>query len=171
MVRNVMVFGDKLCLAVDPGGTTGWLLFQPVVDTDIPGGIGIQPLEWGEDREHVSFLNRVWSMVTQPHPGTRRGLDLIVIENWYPREGHRTWEPEATEIIGATRWMMGGAETAFFVQEVAHAKSHGTPAKIDKYRGGPKPCDVGRGGEGHAVMALRHAVLWSQTRWMPEAPA
>lgn len=172
MARNVMTWGNRLMLAVDPGGTTGWLLFRPVVDTDIPGGIGIEPIEWGEESSQMAFCNRVWSMATKPHPTTRRGLDGIVIENWYPRGGHMTWEPEAVEIIGFCRWVMADDATAFFKQEVAQATAHGTPAKIDKYRADrAAPNNVGRGGEGHAVMALRHAVLWAQTRWMPEAPA
>ncbi|HEX8321689.1 hypothetical protein [Longimicrobium sp.] len=168
-MKQVIAHGDRLMLSVDPGGTTGWLLFRPVVDEEQLTGIGIEPLEWGEEPSQMAFCNRVWSLASQNHPSTKRGLDLIVIENWYPREGVRTWEPEAVEIIGFCRWVMNNDPERFFVQEVSHAKSFGTPAKVDHYRSEKvPPLNVGRGGEGHAVMALKHAILFVNTRWSPE---
>jgi hypothetical protein len=161
-VRNVMAYGNRLMLAVDPGGTTGWLLFRPVEDPEQLTGYGIDPLEWGEERNQLAFLNRVWSLTTQ------RSLDGIVIEGWWPRPGIRTWEPEAVEIIGTCRWMMADDPARFYVQKVADATSYGTPEKINSYRRNRSaPFNVGRGGEGHAVKALQHAVLWVGTRWMP----
>jgi hypothetical protein len=171
MVRNVMVHGDRLMLAVDPGELTGWLLFRPVVDDEQLTGYGIRPLAWGEDTQ-MAFCNRVWSLATQQNPVTRRRLEGIVIEAWRPRGGVQSWEPTATEIIGFCRWVMADDQTAFFVQEVSHAESFGTDTKIRPYRSERvPPMNVGRGGQGHAVMALKHAVLWVNTRWSPEEPA
>ena len=168
-MRNVLAHGDRLMLAVDPGGETGWLLFRPVVDTDALGGVGIEPVEWGEERSQIAFCNRVWSLTTQPHPSTRRGIDGIVIENWRPRGGAQTWEPEAIEIIGFCRWVMADDPGRFFVQEVHQATSFSTDTKIRPYRAErTPPLNVGRGGNGHAVKALQHAVLWTHTRWSPE---
>jgi hypothetical protein len=149
-------------LAIDPGGTTGWLLFNPVEDDEQLTGHGVEPLEWGEDRSPQSVLNRTWSLLTQER------LDGIVIEGWWPREGVRSWEPEAVEIIGACRWMLANDQERFFVQKPSDAMSFGTPAKVDPYRRAPH--NVGRGGAGHAVMALKHAVLWTNVRWEPAAP-
>lgn len=164
-----MVFGEKLMLSVDPGGETGWLLFRPVLDEEQPSGRGIEPIDWGEDRDQMAFLNKVWTWLTRRHELTGRGLDGVVVEGWWPREGIRTWEPEAVEIIGTLRWMLADDQTRFFVQKPVDAESFGTPAKISAYRRNRSgPYNVGKGGNGHAVMALKHAVLWTNTRWAPD---
>jgi hypothetical protein len=170
-VINALVFGEgKLGLSVDPGGNTGWLLFKPVLDEEQPTGRGIEPVDWGEDRNQIDFLNKVWTWLTRKHPLSGRGLDFVVVEGWWPRPGlTSTWEPEAVEIIGTLRWMLADDQTRFFVQKVSDAESFGTPAKINHYRRNrAAPFNVGKGGEGHAVMALKHAVLWTNTRWAPE---
>lgn len=168
-MRQVVARGDGLWLAVDPGGETGWVLFRPVVDTEQLTGVGIDVIEWGEERSQLAFCNRVWSLATQQHPTTKRGLDGIVIEGWWPREGAATWQPEAVEIIGFCRWVMADDPARFFVQQVSHANSFGTPAKIGSYRRDREPPNnVGKGGNGHAVKALQHAILWLNTRWSPE---
>jgi hypothetical protein len=168
-VINALSFGDKLMLSVDPGGTTGWLLFKPVLDEEQPTGRGIEVIDWGEDRSQIAFLNAVWTWLTQRHPASGRGIDGIVVEGWWPREGVRTWEPEAVEIIGTMRWYMADDQTRFFVQKVSDANSFSTPAKINTYRQDRSgPNNVGKGGDGHAVMALKHAILWTNTRWAPE---
>jgi hypothetical protein len=166
---NAMSWGEKLMLAVDPGGETGWLLFLPILDEEQPSGRGIIPVSWGEERSQITFLNMVWSWLTHNHPATGRGLDGVVIEGWWPREGIRTWEPEAVEIIGTLRWMLADDPSRFFVQKPVDAEAFGTPAKIDTYRRNRSgPNNVGKGGNGHAVMALKHAVLFTNTRWAPE---
>jgi hypothetical protein len=171
VARTVTTYGDRLMLAVDPGGTTGWLLFRPVDTEDGTGAYGIEPIGWGEERDQMRFCNLVWSLATQNHPQTRRTLDGIVIESWRPRGGLTTWEPEAVEIIGFCRWVMANDPTRFSVQEVAHADSFGTDTKVRPYRAEKvPPLNVGRGGQGHAVMALKHALLWTNTRWEPRPP-
>jgi hypothetical protein len=168
-VINAMSWGEKRVLAVDPGGMTGWVLFRPVLDEEQPTGRGIEVLGWGEDRSQIEFCNRAWSLLTQRDASTGRGLDVIVIEGWWPREGIRTWEPEAVEIIGTLRWFMADDQERFFVQKPVDAESFGTPAKISAYRRNRSaPNNVGKGGDGHAVMALKHAVLWVNTRWSPD---
>lgn len=163
------VFGDRLMLAVDPGGTTGWLLFRPVLDEEQASGRGIEPIDWGEDRDQVRFLNQVWSWLTHTHALTGRGLDGVICEIWQPRAGVKTWEPEHVEIQGTLRWMMADDPQRFFLQPVSHANSFGTPEKISRYRRDRQgPYNVGKGGDGHAVKALQHAVLWTHTRWSPE---
>jgi hypothetical protein len=40
--------------------------------------------------------------------------------------------------------------------------------KINRYRReNGAPNNVGKGGQGHAVQALRHALLFASTRWSP----
>ena len=166
-MRNVLAHGPRLMLAVDPGGETGWLLFRPVVDTAVLGGVGIVPVAWGEERDQIRFCDQVWRWKTARLASER--IDGIVIENWKPRGGAQTWEPEAIEIIGFCRWVMDGDPHRFFVQEVHQATSFSTETKIRPYRAERvPPLNVGRGGNGHAVKALQHAVLWTHTRWSPE---
>jgi hypothetical protein len=160
--------GPKLMLAVDPGGTTGWLLFRPVVDTspDALMPYAIEPVEWGETRDQMRFLDQVWRWKTARLESER--IDGIVIEGWRPRPGVRTWQPDAIEIIGTCRWFMDGDPARFFVQQVGDADGFGTPAKINRYRReNAPPYNVGKGGNGHAIKALQHAVLWTATRWQP----
>lgn len=170
-MRQVTTYGDDLrVLAVDPGGTTGWLLFRPTVDEEQVTGYGLQVLDWGEERDQVRFLNMVWSLTSQPDPSTKRGLDAIVCEAWENRPGVPDFRPEAIEILGTLRWFMADDRSRFSTQFVSQANSFGTDAKIRPYRSDrAKPNNVGRGGNGHAIKALQHAVLWVNTRWSPGA--
>jgi hypothetical protein len=165
-VRNTPVRGPGLWLAVDPGGCTGWLLFRPVVDPEQLAGVGIVPVAWGEESDQMAFCDRVFRYKTARLPSER--ITGIVIEGWWPREGVRTWQPEAVEIIGACRWLMGNDPSRFFVQKPSD-REWATPAKINRYRHqNLPPYNVGKGGQGHAVQALKHALLWTSTRWSPE---
>lgn len=166
-MRQAIIRGPQVgpWLAVDPGGTTGWLLFRPVVDTDQLAGIGLEIIEWGEEKDQQAFCDMVWRRKTARLPDER--ISGIVIEGWWPREGVRTWQPEAVEIIGTLRWFMGGDPLRYFVQRPSD-REWATPAKINRYRSDREaPHNVGRGGEGHAVQALRHALLFASTRWSP----
>lgn len=169
-MRNVLVRGDRLMLAVDPGGTTGWLLFRPLGEIQEWGGYGVEPVEWGEEPDQVAFCTMVWRLKTARLKSER--IDGIVIEGFTPRDGVRTWEPEAVEIIGTCRWLMDNDPERFFVQGVSDAKGFGTDTKVRPYRTDREPPhNVGKGGEGHAVMALKHALLWTNVRWAPEQEA
>jgi len=161
-VRQILTRGHKLVMAVDPGNVTGWVLFHPVVDTDQLTGLGIVPVAWGEDTQQ-DFCDLLWRRKTARLAAERP--DLVVIEDFTPRH-NTTWQPAAVEVTGVCRWLMDGDPHRFFTQRVSDATAYGTPAKINPYRQAPH--DVGRGGAGHAVMALRHAVFWTNTRWAPE---
>lgn len=166
-MRTTVVQGPQISpwLAVDPGGTTGWVLFRPVVDTDQLAGIGLEVIDWGEEKDQIEFCDFVWRLSTARLREER--LAGIVMEGWFPREGVRTWQPEAVEIIGFCRWAMRADPLRYFVQRPSD-REWSTPEKIRRYRTDREaPHNVGRGGEGHAVQALRHALLWSSTRWSP----
>lgn len=167
-MRQVLVRGDRLMLSVDPGGTTGWLLFRPSAEIQPWGGYGIEPIAWGEERDQQAFCDMVWKMSTARLKSER--IDGIVCERWTPRDGVRTWEPEPVEITGFCRWKMGNDPTRFFLQGVSEAKAFGTDTKVHPYvRSWDPPFNIGRGGEGHARIALMHALLWTNVRWMPNA--
>lgn len=166
-MRTTIVRGAQISpwLAVDPGGTTGWVLFRPVVDTTQLAGIGLEILGWGEEKDQIQFCDFVWHLATARLREER--LAGIVMEGWFPREGVRTWQPEATEIIGFCRWVVRDDPLRYFVQRPSD-REWSTPEKIRRYRSDrTAPHNVGRGGEGHAVQALRHALLWASTRWSP----
>jgi hypothetical protein len=167
-VRQTPVRGPQTgrWLAVDPGGTSGWVLFRPVVDTDQLAGIGLEVIDWGETKDQMEFCNMVWRWNTARLREER--LEGIVIEGWRPRDGVRTWQPEAVEIIGTLRWLMQADPLRFFIQ-MPSEREWSTPTKINRYRRERvAPHNVGQGAEGHAVQALRHALLWASTRWSPE---
>jgi hypothetical protein len=165
-MRITPVKGPGLWLAVDPGGCTGWLTFRPVVDTEQLTGIGIEPVAWGEEKDQQAFLDMVWRLSTARLAEER--ISGIVIEGWWPREGVRTWQPEAVEIIGTCRWFMGADPLRFFLQRPSD-RQWSTPTKINRYRHETTPPNnVGKGGAGHAVSALQHSLLWANTRWSPE---
>lgn len=136
-------------LAVDPGLDTGWVLFRPL------DPLTIHVARWGEIVGVQEFCDFAWELKQQG------GLDYIVCEDFVPRKDRvLTWRPESLWIIGMLRWMM--TPQAFGLQQVADAKAWGTESKIKPYT---QNKGVGYQGEGHAQMALRHALLWTATRW------
>lgn len=158
--------GPGLWLAVDPGGVTGWVLFRPVVDTTQLANVGLEIVDWGEQPDHLAFMD--FAMQRRNARLADERIRGIVIEGWWPREGVRTWQPEAVEVIGFCRWLMGNDPARFYVQKPSE-REWATPEKIRRYRTDRElPNNVGKGGEGHAVQALRHALLWASLRWRPE---
>lgn len=146
-------------LAVDPGLTTGWVVFYPIARyAEEFNGPQIVVINWGETRGDFAFLNGIaW-----PYKH-REGCTHAVVENFIPwQDRTRTWEPEALWITGALRWMFT-PEACFSDQRPGDAHRFGTDTKLFRYRNGSNP--VGKGGEGHALMALRHALLWTGTKW------
>lgn len=167
-MRTVLARGRKRMIAVDPGGTTGWLIFEPSAEIQEWGGYGITPIAWGEEPDQVAFCDMLWRLSTARLKAER--LDGIVIERFVPRPGVRTWEPEAVEITGFCRWLMADDQLRFFIQGVSDAEGFGTDTKVRPYRSDRMPPhNVGKGGAGHAVMALKHALLWTNVRWAPES--
>ena len=167
-MRQVVMRGRQRVLAVDPGGTTGWVLFEPSAEVEDWGGYGINVIDWGEERDQDEVGNLVWRWKTARLKHER--LTAVVCERFVPRPGVRTWEPEPIEIAGNLRWLIG--KERFFLQQPSDAKAFGTATKIHKYiRGWDLPFNVGRGGAGHAHDALRHALLFTNVRWSPEEAA
>jgi len=130
-------------LAVDPGGTTGWVLMA-----DETGHV----MSWGEEPDRKKFLDFVWDLLMAD------ALFGIVCERWVTMRGRAfTNEPTAQEIIGALRWMSEYTDTVFKEQGAADAKAFGGKDALAAYP------EVGKGGAGHAKMALRHALLYRAT--------
>lgn len=135
-------------LAIDPGGTIGWvkagLLPEPAL---------LEILSWGEADYHQGFLDDVWAEMKDGR------IDFLIVENFVNRPGIRSWQPDALHQIGALQWMAGKCGVPFVLQTVGDAMSFSTPDKVAPFR----QAGVGRGGKGHAVMALKHAIRW---RWI-----
>ena len=139
-------------LWVDPGNTTGWVVFQPV------HRLQIRVLEWGETPGAVEFGRWV-----QRRCNRQGDLDYCGCENWVPyTDRHRTWEPDALHIIGMLRLIFGDQQLNLS-QLAADAHAWGTAGKIAPYRDNHPY--VGRGAKGHALMALRHALTWTANSW------
>lgn len=145
-------------IAIDPGTTTGWVVFVPV------HRLQLRVVEWGETPGPTEFGR--WLNKLQKRPETR--VDVGIVENWIPYlDGkRRTWEPDPLHVIGMVRLILGD-EATDLGQVAADAVQWGTEGKIAPYtedKSGPR---VGkdRGAKGHAVMALRHGLRWTANVW------
>jgi hypothetical protein len=133
-------------LSIDPGGTIGYSRYlikpEPVL-LEVEG--------WGETADHQQFLNLVWSQLAE------KQLQFVVIEDFVPRPGVRTWQPAAIHQIGAVLWMCRKNHVKFAVQQVGDVTRFSTDSKIDPFQHGPNGI---KGMRGHAIMSLRHAVYY-----------
>lgn len=142
-----------LCLAVDPGLTTGWVLFRPVTRT------AIDVVRWGETRGEAEFEHIAWEMNRQEH------VARAVCELFIPYTGKaRTWEPEALYVMGALRFIFG-INRVNIRQKPADANAQVRAGACKPYQQGHKHEAVGYGGEGHAIMALAHGLIWTANSW------
>jgi hypothetical protein len=145
-------------IAIDPGTTTGWVLFVPV------HRLQLRVIDWGETRGATAFGR--WLNAQQRKPETM--AEIAVVENWIPyTDGkRRSWEPDPLHVIGMVRLIFGD-EATDLGQVAADAHQWGTEGKIAPYtedKNGPR-VGKGRGAEGHAVMALRHGLRWTANVW------
>lgn len=135
-------------MSVDPGLTTGVLIYEPVSQ------LKIRVVRWQEIRGEENFTE--FARAAQKF----HGVQWVNCERFIPfNDGtHRTWEPEALYIIGALRFLFG-IDRVDLSQGPADAHRWGTDTKLAPYvHEGPH---VGKGGEGHAIMALKHALLYT----------
>lgn len=123
MLRNV--------IAVDPGGRTGvaW-----IGDDGRPRSCTI------DDPMYAVHFVHEW----QP--------PIIICENFTPRGGARTWQPDALHIIGALRYIAWLRDLPFVLQSPADAKRFATDDKLRRI-GWHKP------GHDHENDARRHLLL------------
>lgn len=123
-------------LAVDPGLMTG-LAYQE--DTLKP------PLTWQMKADDA--LDFVDELLVE---GTRI---TVVCENFIPRPGVRSWQPDALWSIGVVRYLARRAGCLFELQMPADAKRFSTDEKLKKL-GWYTPTEGG-----HVNDALRHLLL------------
>lgn len=120
-------------IAVDPGNMTG------VAMADLPDG---KPESWeiGDAMTAVNFVKH-------------KQADLIVVEDFRPRPGIRTWQPDALHIIGALRFVAWETNTELVLQQPSDAKRFSTNDKLDRIKW-YHPTEGG-----HANDAMRHLML------------
>lgn len=126
------------------------MLFEPV-DT-----LTIKVLEWREVPERMVFLD--WATDLK----VLADVEYCICEAYKPAAFVKTYEPDVIYIIGTLEYIWR-PERFFNRTFAATANSWGTPAKLRPYVQGEKA--VGRGGEGHAIMALKHALHWTANHW------
>lgn len=134
-------------LAVDPGGTIGWVLCEGVPEPEL-----LTVVRWGEVKKggHQAFLETVYTK-------TEQGMIIeIVVEAFRPTGGAKSWQPDALYQIGALKFIAGRFGALFVLQPVGDARDFATPEKEKPFLA----AGVGRGGGGHARMALKHAIRW-----------
>lgn len=143
-------------MGIDPGGTTGYVYGEIEQRELLVTG-------WGEEADQQVLCELVDNAL-------RYGCEVVVIERWVSMGGVRSFEPEALEIIGTVRYLCQIYHVPLVMQGAAEAKTFGYAARIKPYQteeGG----HVGHKGAGHALMALRHTLLYAKTRHMTKDPA
>jgi hypothetical protein len=118
---------------------------------------GLEISKWGETKDHQGFLDRTFEGMRVGHIG------WLICENFYPTGGVKTWQPDALHQIGVLRWQAAHWNVPIYMQRVADAEDFATQKKMAPFisdRSGPL---VGKGGRGHARMALKHLIRW---RWV-----
>lgn len=144
-------------LAVDPGKITGYVL----VDMETGHEKAVATVDkWGE-LERSEFLDLAWeTMISEPY------LTHVVVEKFVFRPGRVTTpQYDHSEILGTLWWMcnhLAKGNMQFHTQLVSDAKKYGTAERLKPYRADK---GVGYGGDGHALMALSHALLFCETSW------
>jgi hypothetical protein len=127
---------EKKLVAVDPGNMTG-IAWATLAD----GKVRItDTAEWP-------------SMTAITVIKLRGNYDHMFIENFIPRQGAHSWQPEALYVIGALTWMtkVEGLSGSLELQNVSDAKRFATNEKLAR---------VGWDNKGnHYVDALRHMLL------------
>lgn len=152
-------------LSVDPGGTskttrggspagkdgaTGAVLFEPISRFEI------KVLDWWEIVERMEFLDLAAGL------HYRERVDYCIAEAYKPAAFVKTWQPDLLYIIGTLEYIWR-PENFYNGTFAGTATAWGTDTKINPYKQGEK--GVGRGGHGHALMALRHALHWTAHHW------
>lgn len=140
-------------LSVDPGLTTGWLTFTPI------DRLNIEVHEWDETRGEAEFEAIAWELNRQDH------ISDVVCEHFAPWQDNkaRTWQPEALHIIGTLRFIFG-IKNVDLRQKASDAKAWGIRERIDPFKAPPLRMKS-RTGDEHVFMALKHALLWTATKW------
>ena len=154
-----------IVLSVDPGGTsyatrgnrpqgstagTGLVLFRPVSKLEIDVLCWKEIVERHETLDWIAQL-KLWNK-----------LDYVICESYYPAGFVKSWEPDVVYIIGTLEYMFG-PQRFYNKTNAASASAHGTKDKLRPYIQGENA--VGRGGQGHAIMALKHALHWTANNW------
>ena len=148
-------------LSVDPGGTsrttrreaqgkggaTGAVLFEPA------GRFEINVLDWWEIPERLDFLD----MAQLLHD---TGVEECICEYFYPADFNKTWQPDVIYIIGTLEYIWR-PEHFYNKTRASDANQWGTEKKIRPYL----DAGLGKGGYGHAEMALKHALHWTANVW------
>lgn len=130
-------------MGIDPGGTTGVATFR------LPIELGAEPLVTLE-LEPQDYADRV----LKRHVTCPEGRWLIVCESYTvtPSTVKMSRQYDPLELIGLTRYALGGIGDTFVLQDPAPAKQFATNDWL-KARGWYFP------GQPHATDAIRHALF------------
>lgn len=126
-------------LAVDPGKTTGWCLWDK--DTG--------DLKFGEEQQ-FEFCSRAEALIAD------KSLDAVVCEAFIitVATAKKTQAPWSLEIIGLLRYLCEKYEVPFILQTPSDAKRFSTNEKL-------KSIGWYVRGQGHATDSHRHLLLWA----------
>ena len=136
-------------IAVDPGKVSGLVIVSAPID-------GVMNVEHWAELGRYPLLELV---DTEMSDGT---VSHLVVERFVIRPGRpKTMQTDHPEIIGVLDWLAHLYRVPVTKQSVSDALAFGTAEKLAPYR--RHAPHVGRGGAGHAVVALQHSLLWLTT--------
>lgn len=132
-------------LAVDPGVTTGWSLWDPTMERP----------QTGQDQQY-EFCRRVetWLEASWLAYWAKEITLEVVVERYTvgPETIKKTRQNASLEIIGVVRYLCGKFGVPFSLQTPADAKAFATNEKL-------KRCGWWSPGQQHANDATRHLLL------------
>jgi hypothetical protein len=149
----------KYVLAVDPGKVTGVSFFNRVGDAD-------PELIWSKEVEQIDFAKEIRQVFSRPE--VLASLDVVcerfIINSQTVRNSQAPYSLEQIGILKQCMFDVGFSADMIFFQAPADAMAMFTNEKLKK---------LGywhRGGAGHALDSIRHAVLrFVKTGWKPVA--
>lgn len=147
----------RYVLAIDPGKATGMALFSRE-------GLNEPILEWSGEVEQQEFAEAVRNIIW--NPVIRYNVDIVcerfIINAQTVRNSQAPYSLEQIGILKQCMYDNGKSDTEIYYQSPADAMAMFTNEKLKK---------LGywhRGGAGHALDAIRHALLrLVKTGWKP----
>lgn len=148
---------DRFLLSVDPGLATGVCF----LDISLPDPV----ILWTDEIDEASLAFRVEEILSEGCVDGKNTVEVVVEKfTITPQTGKLSSAPWSLEHIGVIRYLCRKYNATFLLQTPADAKNF-VPNERLKALG-----LWHRGGEGHALDALRHAVLYMVRKrgWRPD---
>jgi hypothetical protein len=144
-------------LAIDPGKTTGIVLVRKVD----PDSDGEPSIVWSDELSWPQVATRVEATLTSLYADVDLVVERFTITRATASNAQAPW---SLEVIGAVKWLAYRHNAGELVMQ--------DPASVMRFASNPRLKSLGfwhKGGKGHALDAIRHAVVFLITKdgWTP----